>query len=70
MVRSQTLINIYKRLKEIKDKKGEDFPFGGASILAVGDLLQLSPVVDSPVFAPPKNHVHRLSTSLWENHFE
>lgn len=37
MVGSQTLINIHKRLKEIKAEQSEDIPFGGVSILAVGD---------------------------------
>lgn len=64
-VGSQTLINIHKRLKEIRDKKDEDVPFVGASILAVRDLLQLPPVV-----ASSKNPLHRLSLFYWENHFE
>lgn len=68
MVGSHTLINIQKRLKEIKAELSEDIPFGGVSILAVGDLLQLPPVGDSPVFASPKNAMHRLSMSL-EKHF-
>lgn len=66
MVGSQTLINIHKRLKEIKAEQSEDIPFGDVSILAVGDLLQFPPVGDSPVFASPKNAMHRLSMSLWE----
>lgn len=70
MVGSQTLINIHKRLKEINAEQSEDIPFGGVSILAVGDLLQLPPVGDSPVFASPKNAMHRLSMSLWEKHFQ
>lgn len=70
MVGSQTLINIHKRLKEIKAEQSEDIPFGGVSILAVGDLLQLQPVGDSPVFASPKNAMHGLSMSLWGKHFQ
>lgn len=70
MVGAQTLINIHKRLKEIKDEMSEDVPFGGVSVLAVGDLLQLPPVGDSPVFAFPNNPMHRLSMSPWEKHFQ
>lgn len=70
MVCSQILINIHKRIKENKAEVSEDIPFGGVSILAVGDLLQLSPVEDSPVFASPKNAMHRLSMFLWEKHFQ
>lgn len=64
-VGSQTLINIHKRLKEIRDKEDEDVPFVGAYISAVRDLLQLPPVL-----ASSKNPLHRLSLFYWENHFE
>ena len=68
MVGAQTLISIHKRLQEIKDNKS-DVPFGGVSILAVGDLLQLPPVGDSAVFSTPRDPMHRMSMSLWETHF-
>lgn len=70
MVGSRTLINIHKRLEEIKAEQSEDIPFGSVSMLAVGNLLQLPPLGDSPVFASPKNAMHRLSMSLWEKHFQ
>ena len=69
MVGAQTLISIHKRLQEIKDSKS-DVPFGGVSILAVGDLLQLPPVGDSAVFSTPRDPMHRMSMSLWETLFQ
>lgn len=64
MVGSQTLINIHKRLQEIMGEKSEDIQFGSISIMTVGDLLQLPPVGDSPVFASPRNPLHCMSMSL------
>ena len=36
-------VQIYNRLKDIK---GSSLPFGGVSIVAIGDLFQLQPVMD------------------------
>ncbi|XP_026481429.1 uncharacterized protein LOC113388245 [Ctenocephalides felis] len=47
MVGSATLSRIDTRLRQIK---GVNEPFGGVSILAVGDLNQLPPVKDRPVY--------------------
>lgn len=69
MVGSQTLINIHKRLKEIKAEQSEDIPFGCVSILAVGDLLQLQTVGDSPVFASPKMQCIDYPCLCWTNTF-
>jgi hypothetical protein len=41
-------------------------PFGGVSILAVGDLFQLPPVCQTPVYGPVSDAVERLSNPLWE----
>ena len=30
----------------LKDNKGSSLPFGGVSIVAIGDLFQLKPVMD------------------------
>ena len=50
MVGSDRLLNIQRRLTEIM--KSDD-PFGGVSLLAVGDLYQLPPVCHSPIYTPP-----------------
>ena len=43
MVGSNMLLEIHKRLQQIKGVSAE-ITFGGVSILAVGDLYQLPPV--------------------------
>ncbi|CAC5378641.1 unnamed protein product [Mytilus coruscus] len=50
---------------EIKQSKE---PFGGISIIAVGDLFQLKPV-NSYIFQPPKSGYMPLAVNLWEDHF-
>lgn len=40
-------IQINNRLKDIK---GSSLPFGGVSVITIGDLFQLTPVMDSNVF--------------------
>ena len=47
-----------------------DRPFAGISILAVGDLLQLNPVGDLPVFKNPSSGYGALAGSLWTQHFK
>ena len=51
MVGAGTLQNIHKRLVEIFET---DVPFAGRSVLFVGDLNQLRPVMDSPIFEAPR----------------
>ena len=50
MVGASNLKNIHNRLVEIFEN---DRPFAGRSVLFVGDLNQLKPVMDSYVFKPP-----------------
>lgn len=45
-------------------------PFGGVSVLAVGDLLQLPPVAQRAVFASPSDDMAAIYGSLWTNHFQ
>ena len=45
-------------------------PFGGIAILVVGDLLQLNPVGDRPVFKTAKEGYEALAGSLWTNLFQ
>ena len=66
MVGSRLFDRIDKRLKQIT---GKDETFGGVSVIVVGDLNQLPPVMDSPIFLPPKTsnlQVFAESNLLWE----
>ena len=39
----------------LKDNKGSSLPFGGVSIVAIGDLFQLKPVMDGYIFKEMNN---------------
>ena len=45
-------VQINNRLKDIKGSKQD---FGGVSIVAIGDRLQLEPVMDEYIFKNPEN---------------
>ena len=36
--------------RRLKDLKGSSIPFGGVSVIAIGDLFQRQPVMDGYVF--------------------
>ncbi|CAC5397939.1 unnamed protein product [Mytilus coruscus] len=58
---------INQRLQEIT---GISKPFGGVSIIAIGDLFQLKPVMDSWIFKQPSGKsTEILSENLWEKYF-
>ena len=65
MVGSNMLLEIHKRLQQIKGVP-DDAVFGGVSILAVGDLYQLPPVGQAPLFST----VSDSSGSLWVDKFQ
>ena len=67
MVGADMLLTIHRRLCDIMDS---DEPFGGLSILAVGDMMQLPPAAQSPVFALPSDDLAALYGSLCGNHFK
>jgi hypothetical protein len=71
MVGSNMLFNIHKRLQQIKGTS-PDILFGGVSILAVGDLHQLSPVGQPPIFNVIGDSYASLyrSGSLWKDEFQ
>ena len=71
MVGSNMLLQIHKRLQQLKGK-GDEATFGDVSILAVGDLFQLQPVAQPYVFAQVGDAYARLhrSGSLWRDEFE
>lgn len=49
MVSNVTLLQIHQCLQEIFCSSGSQF-FGGISVIAVGDLYQLTPIQSKPVF--------------------
>ena len=64
---SMFTIQLNNRLKDIK---GCTEDFGGVSIIAIGDLFQLEPVMDGYIFKDLKNLDHAvLAPSLWHQHF-
>lgn len=68
MFGARSLLHLHLTLQhifEIYDK-----PFAGISVLAVGDLLQLNPVGDLPVFKNPSSGYSALAGSLWTQNFE
>ncbi len=66
MVSSDMLYNIHHRLTDIKQNT---LPFGGISMMFVGDLMQLPPVRSNRfIFERPKSHDYQLifdEQSLW-----
>ena len=70
MVGSNMLLEIHRRLQQIKGVS-DDEVFGGVSILAVGDLYQLPPVGQAPLFSTVSDCYAQLhgSGSLWVDNF-
>ena len=71
MVGSYMLLEIHKHLQQIKGAS-DDVTFGNVSILAVGDLYQLPPVGQSPLFRKVSDCYAQLyhSGSLWVDEFK
>ncbi|CAB3977852.1 ATP-dependent DNA helicase PIF1-like [Paramuricea clavata] len=55
------------RLQQIVGTKE---PFGGLSIITVGDLFQLKPVFDNWIFENSKDGYAALATNLWQKYFQ
>ena len=49
---------------------GTKEPFGGLSIITVGDLFQLKPVFDQWIFENSKDGCTALGTNLWQQYFQ
>ncbi|PJE78258.1 ATP-dependent RecD-like DNA helicase [invertebrate metagenome] len=64
MVGNKLFAFMHERLTELTGTKRD---FGGISIIAVGDLFQLSPVADSWIFNDLKIGLAR---NLWKEHFQ
>ncbi|KAI8484274.1 hypothetical protein Bbelb_380590 [Branchiostoma belcheri] len=69
MVGSSMLVHIHRRLQDIMGGHS-DATFGNVSILAVGDLYQLQPVLQNHVFEPPRDQYAQLHGSLWHDMVE
>ena len=59
-------IQINNRLKDIKGSKQD---FGGVSIIAIGDLFQLQPVMDRYIFKDLDYEYAILAHNLWRDYF-
>ena len=73
MVGSNMLLEIHKRLQQIKGVSDDvTLIFGGVSILAVGELYQLPPVAQAPLFSTVGDCYAQLyrSGSLWIDEFQ
>jgi endonuclease/exonuclease/phosphatase (EEP) superfamily protein YafD len=55
------------RLQQIMGTKE---PFGGISMITVGDLFQLKPVFDHWIFENSKDGYAALATNLWQQYFQ
>ena len=65
---SMFAVQLNNRLKDIKGCRQD---FGGVSIIAIGDLFQLEPVMDGYIFKDLKNLDYSvLVPSLWHKHFK
>ena len=71
MVGSNMLLEIHKRLCQVKGVPA-NVPFGGVSVLAVGDLYHLPPVLQSPLFSTVRDCYASLygSGSMWKDEFQ
>lgn len=67
MVGADTLLTIHRRLCDIMSNTQ---PFGGFSILAVGDLLHIPAVAQKPIFAKPSDEMLAIYGFLWQTHFQ
>ena len=67
MVGKSTFDFIDTRLQQLT---GIRAPFGGLSVIAVGDFYQLKPVNDRLVFLDPKESAKALASNSWKDHFK
>ena len=66
---SRFTVQLNNRLKDLKGSKDD---FGGVSIITLGDLFQLKPVIDSYVFTDVQclNSYNILVPNLWRKYFK
>ena len=63
MVGSDMLLDIHRRLNELKGISGNGIWFGNVCILACGDLYQLPPVLQQNIFTPVKDAMAKMCGS-------
>ena len=57
--------------RKLKDIKGSSLPFGAVSIVAIGDLFQLQPVMDGYMFKNMNNDEYGiLALNVWQELFK
>ena len=59
----------FLNLRLIQQIMGSKEPFGGVSLITVGDLLQLKPVFDRWIFETSSTCYATLGTNLWNDLF-
>ena len=66
---SMFIVQLNNRLKDLKGSKDD---FGGVSIITLGDLFQLKPVMDGYVFTDVQclNSYNILAPNLWRKYFK
>ena len=64
-----TMVNVQIDIR-LKDIKGNPLPFRGVSIIAIGDLFQLQPVMDDYIFNDLKTEYGILAPNLWQELFK
>ncbi|XP_028416127.1 ATP-dependent DNA helicase PIF1-like [Dendronephthya gigantea] len=66
---SMFTVQLNNRLKDLKGSKDD---FGGVSIITIGDLFQLKPVMDSYIFTDLQslNYYSVLTPNLWKKYFK
>ena len=61
-------VQINNRLKDIKGSKNDS---GGLSVIPIGDLFQLQPVMDAYIFKDLDNSQYSiLAPNLWQEYFK
>ena len=70
MVGNRMIYHVHRRLEEIIGKQIENSYFGGISILAVGDLYQLRPVLQGHIFEDLTLDCSGLCESVWKENFK
>ena len=68
MVGCEELLFIHRRLNDIFGVNDE--LFGGLSVIASGDLLQLPPVMKKAIFDLPRDELAKKYGSLWQENFK
>ena len=58
MIGQYMLYMIEERLRQAKPARAH-LPFGGVSIILMGDFAQLAPVMDPPLFMEPDGKIHQ-----------